>query len=82
MSTPTVRVVTAGHPPMTYVAVDRPRARGEKPEREVLDDDVPSIEHGMKLAERVLSERGATIGQWEPIGPAVRQALVFGLEAR
>lgn len=78
MSTPTVRVVTAGWPSMTYVAIDHPREHAERPERELLSDDVPSIEAGMKLAETKLRERGLEVGAWEPIGPLVRQAPVLG----
>lgn len=76
MTTRTVRVVQAGWPRSVYVALDRPGI--ERMEREVLADDVSSIEQGMKLAESTLRERGARVGVWTPIGPSVREALVFG----
>lgn len=79
--TPTVRVVQAGWPQMIFVAVDRPRAKGKHPERELLADDVPSIEAGMRLAEAALRERGLEVGEWTPIGPMVREAPVRAIGA-
>ena len=78
MTSPTVRVVRAGWPSKVYVAVDRPGI--DKTERELLDDDIGSLEAGMRLAESKLRERGVSVGEWAPIGPCVRQAVVFGGE--
>lgn len=70
---PSVRVVRSGWPRTVHVAVHR---RGEP--REVLADPVTSIEEGQRVAEGALRARGQRVGQWMPIGPDVREALVFG----
>ena len=71
------RVVMAGFPASVYATLDRSPERAEV-EREVLADNLRSIEEGREIAEHELMVRGLRAGPWEPVGPCVLVARVEG----